>query len=78
MIKFKVKKETLKTYTLVALILSSVFLTGKIWLDEKLWPEGYNFFAIITDKFAPKQEPVVSSLTKETLAFPKTLTVTNV
>lgn len=78
MIKFKIKKETLKTYTLVLLIISSVFLTGKIWLDEKLWPEGYNFFAIITDKFAPKQEPVVSSLTKETIAFPKTLTVTNI
>lgn len=78
MIKFRIKKETLKTYALVALILSSVFLTGKIWLDEKLWPEGYNFFAIITDKFAPAQEPVVSSLTKETLAFPKTLIVTNI
>lgn len=72
------KKERLKTCLLIVLIISSVILTGKIWFDEKLWPEGYNFFALITDKFLPGETKVVSSLTKETISFPKNLIVTNV
>ena len=71
------KKQNLKTYILAALIISSIVLTGKIWFDEKLWPEGYNFFAVITDNFSFGEEDFVSSLTKETISFPKTLVVTN-
>ncbi len=73
----KIKKENLKTYILTALIISSVILTGKIWFDEKLWPEGYNFFSVITDNFFGGREKFVSSLTKETISFPKTMAVTN-
>lgn len=71
------KKQNLKTYILVALIISSVVLTGKIWFNEKLWPAGYNFFAVITDNFSFGKKDFVSSLTKETISFPKTLVVTN-
>lgn len=71
------KKQNLRTYILVALIISSVVLTGKIWFSEKLWPEGYNFFAVITDNFSFRKSDFVSSLTKETISFPKTLVVTN-
>ncbi len=73
----QINKKNLKTYVLIALIISSVILTGKIWFDEKLWPEGYNFFAVITDKFSFGDDDIVSSLTKETISFPKTLVVTN-
>lgn len=38
------KKERAKSALLVALVISSLFLTGQIWYNEKLWPEGYNFF----------------------------------
>lgn len=71
------KKCDLKTYVLIFLILSSIVLTGKIWFDEKLWPEGYNFFAVIEEKLSFKKDDFVSSLTKETISFPKTLVVNN-
>ncbi len=71
------KKQNVKTYVLIALIISSVVLTGKIWFNEKLWPEGYNFFAVITDNFSFGDDDFVSSLTKETISFPQTLVVTN-
>lgn len=71
------KKQNLKTYVLIGLIISSVVLTGKIWFNEKLWPAGYNFFAVITDNFSFGKHDFVSSLTKETISFPKTLVVTN-
>ncbi len=38
------RKERIKSLVLVALILSSLLLTGQIWFNEKLWPDGYNFF----------------------------------
>ena len=72
------KKHNLKTYILIALIISSVTLTGKIWFDEKLWPEGYNFFAVITDNFSFKKNNFVSSLTKETISFPQKIVVNNI
>lgn len=72
------KKKNVKTYVLVFLILSSMFLTGRIWFDEKLWPEGYNFFSIIEDKFSWSGGKIASSLTKETISFPKNLIVNNV
>ncbi len=77
MLIMKMKKRNVKTYVLIALIISSVVLTGKIWFDEKLWPEGYNFFAVITDNFSFGNDDFVSSLTKETISFPQTLVVTN-
>ncbi len=77
MLGVHMKKQNLKTYVLIALIISSVVLTGKIWFNEKLWPEGYNFFAVITDYFSFDDDDFVSSLTKETISFPQSLVVTN-
>ena len=71
------KRKNLKTYVLIGLILSSVILTGKIWFNEKLWPEGYNFFAVITDKFSFGKDNFISSLTKETISFPKNIVINN-
>ena len=38
------KKETIKNIILTLLIVNCIQLTAQIWLDEKLWPEGYDFF----------------------------------
>ena len=50
------KKGTLKNIILVLLVASSVVLTFKIWFSEKLWPDGYNFFSNITEKFFPGRD----------------------
>lgn len=39
------KKDRIMTFVLVALIASSIYMTIRMWFVEKLWPEGYNFFA---------------------------------
>lgn len=41
------KKETIKTIILTLLIVNCVQLTAQIWLNKKLWPEGYNFFSYV-------------------------------
>ena len=38
------RKEHLKSIILIALVISSLIFTSQIWFNEKLWPEGYNFF----------------------------------
>lgn len=38
------KKERFKNAVLTALVLCSFLLTGRIWLNERMWPEGYSFF----------------------------------
>ncbi len=38
------KKDRITSVILIALVLSSVMLTVKIWFSEELWPDGYNFF----------------------------------
>ncbi|MBE7026010.1 MAG: hypothetical protein E7410_00370 [Ruminococcaceae bacterium] len=48
------KKERLKTVVLIALVISSLVMTGQIWFNEKLWPEGYNFFVNIKTGVAQK------------------------
>ncbi len=72
------KKESLKNIVLVLLVLSSVVLTFNIWTDEKLWPDGYNFFSNIA-KFLPfqQEDSAAGSLSKEKLALPKKLVVNN-
>lgn len=45
------KKERFKNILLTSLVILSLLLTGKIWLNEKLWPDGYNFFAVLNSKF---------------------------
>lgn len=38
------KLERFKSIVLVLLIISSIVLATQIWFNEKLWPDGYNFF----------------------------------
>ena len=40
----KNRKEQMKSTLLIALVISSLVLTSQIWFNEKLWPDGYNFF----------------------------------
>ena len=37
--------ERLKSILLICLVISSIILTTNKWFNEKLWPEGYNFFS---------------------------------
>lgn len=69
------KKGTLKNIILVLLVISSVVLTFKIWFSEKLWPDGYNFFSNITEKFFPARE--YDKISLEHIAKPSAITVTN-
>ncbi len=69
-------KARLKSILLVGLILSSIVLTCHIWFSEKLWPDGYNFFANIPFSFGKGE--LQSTLTKETLSDPNRIVVTNV
>lgn len=47
-----VKLERFKSILLVLLVISSIVLTVNKWFDEKLWPEGYNFFSHVKNGFA--------------------------
>ena len=68
------KKGTLKNIILVLLVASSVVLTFKIWFSEKLWPDGYNFFSNITEKFFPGRD--YGKISLEHIAKPSAITVT--
>ena len=37
-------KEQVKTLLLVFLVISNLVLGCRIWIQKKLWPDGYNFF----------------------------------
>lgn len=62
----KTKREKFKTLILTLLILSSLLLSVVTWVNEKLWPSGYNFFSDI------KEIPVIGVLfgAKETYSIP--------
>lgn len=45
------KIERMKTILLVLLVISSIVLTINKWFNEKLWPEGYNFFSDVKNFF---------------------------
>ena len=45
------KIERLKSILLVLLVISSIVLTVNKWFNEKLWPDGYNFFSDIKNYF---------------------------
>ncbi len=50
------KIERLKTILLVLLVISSIVLTINKWFNEKLWPEGYNFFSGVKNFFFSSQD----------------------
>ena len=41
-------KERIKSGVLIILILSNMVLAGKVLINKKLWPSGYNFFSNFT------------------------------
>ena len=49
------KIERLKSILLVLLVISSIVLTVNKWFNEKLWPEGYNFFSDVKKHFIQDQ-----------------------
>ncbi len=72
------KKGFIKNIVLALLIVSSIVMTINIWVDEKLWPDGYNFFSNITEHlFGQKVLKNSGSLSKEKLALPKQLVINN-
>ena len=71
------KKETLKTITLVLLVLSSIILTINNWFSEKLWPDGYNFFSNLANYFSQEEAPKSYYLSKENVANPNKIIVNN-
>lgn len=44
-------KERIKSLLLTVLVCSSIILTGLIWFDKKLWPDGYDFFSVYPETF---------------------------
>lgn len=44
-------KARIKSLLLAVLVCSSIILTGLIWFDKKLWPDGYNFFSVYSETF---------------------------
>ena len=44
-------KERIKSLLLAVLVSSSIILTGLIWFDKKLWPDGYDFFSVYSETF---------------------------
>ncbi len=59
-------------------ILNALFLTGKIWFNEKLWSSDYNFFVFqnplkIFSSWFPKEESY--SMPKENLSKPRKIVV---
>ena len=47
-------KERIKSLLLAVLVCSSILLTGLIWFDKKLWPDGYDFFSVYPETFISK------------------------
>jgi len=60
------KKETIKTIILSLLIINCIQLTAQIWLNKKLWPDGYDFFSNVTN--IPVIGDVVSFLNRNSSA----------
>ncbi len=71
------KKESLKTITLVLLVISSIILTINNWFSEKLWPEGYNFFSNLANYFSDEEPPRTYFLSKENVSNPTKIIVNN-
>ncbi len=56
------KFERLKSILLVLLVISSIVLTVNKWYNEKLWPDGYNFFSDIKNYFSNDKSNKSSSI----------------
>lgn len=64
------KKEKIKNITLVILILISIGLFSNMWLGEKLWSEGYDFFAFF-DIFLKKPDESTGAFAIDDIITPR-------
>ena len=71
------KLERIKSILLVLLVISSIVLTVNKWFDEKLWPEGYNFFSDVKNGFASKASKEVPFNPNEEVLRPAKIIINN-
>lgn len=69
-------KERLKSCLLVFLVVSSLVLTFNMWINGKLWPNGYNFFSNVTNYFKNDNSKSYY-LSKENISYPEKIIVNN-
>ncbi|MBR5504701.1 MAG: hypothetical protein IKV73_00130 [Clostridia bacterium] len=71
------KIERLKSILLVLLVISSIVLTVNKWFNEKLWPEGYNFFSDVKKHFVQDQSATSSFDPVEEILKPAKIILNN-
>lgn len=64
------KKEKVKNVVLVILILISIGLFSNMWIGEKLWSDGYDFFAFF-ELFSPKNDDGGAAFAIEDILAPR-------
>ncbi|MBQ7901788.1 MAG: hypothetical protein IJ365_07515, partial [Clostridia bacterium] len=69
-------KERIKSCLLVFLVASSLVLTLNMWINGKLWPNGYNFFSNVTNYFNISNNKSYY-LSKENISYPEKIIVNN-
>ncbi len=68
-------KERIKSCLLVMLVASSIVLTLNMWINGKLWPNGYNFFSNITNYLSYGNKSYY--LSKENISYPEKIIINN-
>lgn len=68
-------KERIKSCLLVLLVASSIVLTFNMWINGKLWPNGYNFFSNITNYLSSNNKSYY--LSKENISYPEKIIINN-
>lgn len=73
------KFERLKSILLISLVISSIVLTVNKWFNQKLWPEGYNFFSNVKNYFVydNNSEPQVSYSVEDHILNPSKIILNN-
>jgi len=71
------KIERLKSILLVLLVISSIVLTVNKWFNEKLWPEGYNFFSDVKKHFTQERTDTSSFDPVEEILKPAKIIINN-
>lgn len=68
-------RERIKSCLLVLLVASSIVLTLNMWINGKLWPNGYNFFSNITNYLSSYNKSYY--LSKENISYPEKIIINN-
>jgi len=71
------KFERFKSILLVLLVISSIVLTVNKWFNEKLWPDGYNFFSDVKNYFVPDKINIYSFDPVEAVLRPSKIIINN-